>query len=115
MRRASRTAGGGPCAFPEVPLMSETVGLGLSRSTYHRHVRLHAETGDGASLTLSELRTKGTRPPSGAGSCYEHPAENPFRKHVKSLTFRMGAVVELSQLAYGSPAAKRLRKQVKSL
>ncbi len=34
---------------------------------------------------------------------------------MKSLTFRTGGMVELSQLAYGSAAAKWLRNQLKSL
>jgi hypothetical protein len=38
-----------------------------------------------------------------------------LRKHWKSLAFNTGAVVEPSQLAYGSAAAKALRKHWKSL
>src|ERR1051326_7717202 len=43
-----------------------------------------------------------------------HPAAYLFRKQAKSRTFRIGGVVELSQLAYVSPAAYLLRKQAKS-
>src|ERR1043165_1247021 len=45
---------------------------------------------------------------------YGHPAAKVFRKHWKSLTLRMGGVVEESQLAYGAPAANRFMKHTKS-
>ena len=44
-----------------------------------------------------------------------HPAAYLFRKQVKSLTFKTGVVVLLSQFAELLFAAKWLRKQVKSL
>lgn len=46
---------------------------------------------------------------------YEHPTANVFRKHRKSLAFRIGANEEPSQLATMSLAAYLFRKQRKSL
>src|SRR5262245_38051528 len=46
---------------------------------------------------------------------YGQLAAKRLRKQAKSLTLRTGAAVEPSQLAYVSPAWKRFRKQAKSL
>ena len=62
----------------------------------------------------TEHRSRGNAV-GGRSATYVHPVAYLFRKQLKSLTFRMGAMVEASQLAYESPAAKRLLKQRKSL
>ena len=68
---------------------------------------------DGAAIAPGREAEAGTPGPRRVGG-QVHPAAKALRKHEKSATFRIGGVVEPSQLAYESPAAKRLRKQEKS-
>jgi len=83
------------------PTSSKAAGAGLSE----RRPRTNA-TGCGPTCL--------TCPAPGPSDDHEHPAANLFKKQLKSFTFSVGAVVELSQFAYGSAAAKRFRKQLKS-